>query len=193
MLGNPKAKTQHHTAQTVDAHHKTRWPGFTSKIFTNNRGKFYHVGYHYVIEANGKVVQTRAHSETGAHCIGMNTKSIGVLITGNFDKGVEMPSANQEKAFVKLFKKIKADFPSLTTFDIVPHRKYASKSCFGSALPDDYFAKVVRRWTDSADNREDTNEFKKRSIIRKKIEKLEMIVSLLIQLISLKRQSWKEK
>src|ERR1051325_8363136 len=48
----------------------------------------YYVGYHYVIFADGKMVQTRNEDEVGAHAKegGMNFKSIGICLTGNFEQ-----------------------------------------------------------------------------------------------------------
>lgn len=141
----PRTSTAHHTVDIIDETHKTRWPGFTSKVFKNKNKEFYHVGYHFVIEKDGKTTQTRGFSETGAHCIGMNTSSIGICLTGNFD--VEMPSNAQIKAFKKLYNKIVKQYPNLHPQDIVPHRRYATKSCFGDLLPDNYFSGIITEAT----------------------------------------------
>lgn len=130
-----------HTAQDVDDWHKLRWSGFTSSIFKNKKGEFYTVGYHYVIEWDGTVVQTRDASEEGAHCIGMNTSSIGVCFMGNFD--MHMPSKAQEESFVKLYNSLSNTFKNILPSDCVPHRKYAQKSCHGALLSDDYFVKLI--------------------------------------------------
>lgn len=130
-----------HTAQDVDAWHKLRWLGFVSKYFKNEKGESYHVGYHYVIEWDGKVVQCRDEREEGAHCVGMNKSSIGICFMGNFD--AHLPSKKQEAAFQKLYKGIVKRYPALTPENIVPHRKYANKSCHGKLLSDTYFAELV--------------------------------------------------
>lgn len=118
-----------HTVSDVDNWHRQRWPGFVSRAG-------FHVGYHYVIEWDGKVTQTRQHDEEGAHVIGMNRSSIGVCFMGNFD--LHMPSTEQLKAWDKLYEKISKQYPNIPTF---PHRKYANKSCHGSLLADDFFSK----------------------------------------------------
>lgn len=50
-----------------------------------NRG-FDMIGYHYYIRKNGKVKVGREETQTGAHCRagGMNHKSIGICLAGNF-------------------------------------------------------------------------------------------------------------
>ena len=69
----PCAGTQHHNVNIVDNAHRQRWPGFTSQVYKNINGQFYHVGYHLVIDLNKETItQTRAFYEEGAHCIGMN-------------------------------------------------------------------------------------------------------------------------
>lgn len=130
-----------HTAQDVDAWHKPRWSGFVSKYFRNAKGEPYHVGYHYVIEWDGTIVQTREIFEEGAHTVGMNKSSLGICFMGNFD--VHLPSREQLQSFQKLFHEIVARFPTITPRDCVPHRKYANKSCHGKLLSDIYFAGLV--------------------------------------------------
>ena len=124
----------HSTVEDVDIWHKSRWFGFTSKIHRNAHSDFYHVGYHYVIELDGTVTQTRDHDEEGAHTIGMNTRSIGVCFMGNFDK--HHPTMAQLQAWKVLYKKLQDEFPGIPTS---PHRRYANKSCHGSMIMDNYF------------------------------------------------------
>lgn len=136
-MNNPtKIVTHHalslktHTVNDVDNWHRQRWPGFVSR-----RG--YHVGYHWVIEWDGTITQTRDHDEEGAHTIGQNTSSIGICFMGNFDQ--HMPSTAQIEAFRRWYKDYGNQLP------LYPHRKYANKSCHGSLLSDEYFSHIVRR------------------------------------------------
>ncbi len=125
---NPLADSSFATVTDIDSWHKVRWPGFIS-----SRG--YHVGYHYVIEKDGKVTQTRSHDEEGAHVIGMNSKSIGVCFAGNFD--VTLPTQKQMNAWYNLYGTLLTQYPNIPTY---PHRKYASKTCHGKLLKDNHFA-----------------------------------------------------
>ena len=129
------------TAQDIDSWHKLRWPGFVSRYYKNIKGEPYHVGYHYVIEWNGNIIQCRDESEEGAHTLGMNLKSIGVCFVGNFDN--HMPSKEQEMAWQKLYEGIVKRHSNLTPETCVPHRMYANKSCHGKLLSDNYFADLV--------------------------------------------------
>lgn len=146
---------KHHIAEDVNDWHKTRWPNFVSK-------DGWHVGYHYVIDWDGTVTQTRYHDEEGAHCIGQNKSSIGVCFMGNFDN--HMPSLEQEEAWVKLYEDIGDGMP------VYPHRKYATKSCHGKLLSDDYFARMV--------------EVKRREQL---IERIKQLISQLRSLIENRR------
>jgi N-acetylmuramoyl-L-alanine amidase len=170
VQGNPYASTRHHTAEIINAHHKTLWPDFISSLG-------WYVGYTYVIEASGKTVQTRATNETGAHTIGMNNSSIGICLTGNFD--VELPTKEQEDALVKLFYKLKEEFSHLTPYDVVPHRHYSTKSCFGNKLPDDYFQKIITASLKPKEKVEEKVQYDERARMLKLIELLKKLIALL--------------
>lgn len=132
---NPLADSSNATVRDVDEWHKARWPGFISR-------SGWHVGYHYFIQKNGKVTQTRAHDEEGAHVIGMNNKSIGVCFAGNFD--LTLPTKEQMDAWYRLYAELLKQYPNIPTY---PHRKYATKSCHGRLLKDDYFAAEYQIFT----------------------------------------------
>jgi hypothetical protein len=125
---NSLADSSFATVEDVDSWHKARWPGFTSR-------NGWHVGYHYVIEKNGNVTQTRDHDEEGAHVIGMNNKSIGVCFAGNFD--LTLPTKAQMESWYNLYGELLVKYPGIPTY---PHRKYATKTCHGKLLTDHYFA-----------------------------------------------------
>ena len=178
IIAHHAASRKGATAQEIDGWHKARWPGFTSDKYRNDKGQLYHAGYHYIIEASGKVVQTRGHDEEGAHTIGKNKSSIGICLSGNFNDA--MPTKAQKDSFKKLAKKLLREF-NLKAKDIVPHRRYSSTDCFGTNLPDDYFAKLV------AEKEEDT-----RPDLMDQIERLQKLVAMLYQLIMGKKMSTKE-
>lgn len=139
----PLADSSNATAEQIDSWHKLRWPGFVSNIFFNKKGDYYHVGYHYVIEKDGKVVSCRHVSEEGAHTIGQNLSSIGICLSGNFD--VTMPTLKQQTSFIMLFHDLKKLYPeyNLSKSTIYPHRKYANKTCYGLNLSDTYFNNLI--------------------------------------------------
>ena len=99
----------------------------------------FYVGYHYLIERDGLIIQTRREDEEGAHCIGHNFKSVGIGLAGNFD--VETPTLYQITALGKLVTDIRYRW-TIEVHAIVPHRLYAQKTCYGSLLSDHWAAIV---------------------------------------------------
>lgn len=129
---NPHADTSHHTFGVVDGWHKKLWN------FPSSLGHY--IGYHYFIDSRGKVTQGRAHNEVGAHCIGYNDKSIGVCLAGNFD--VSLPTREQEEALRMLLVRLMSE-EHIHIENIVPHRTFAKKTCYGSLLMDDWAQELV--------------------------------------------------
>jgi len=122
---DPLADTSHHTFEIVDNYHKSLWN------FRSSLGHY--IGYHYFIEKDGKVTQGRADTDEGAHTRGMNTRSIGICLAGNFD--ATKPSKKQEKALAELLTTLAAKY-NIPAENVVPHRKYANKTCYGTNLSD---------------------------------------------------------
>ena len=174
----PLSDSSNSTAQDIDSWHKERWPGFTSNLFKNDRGENYHVGYHFVIEKNGKIVQCRDYAEEGAHTYGQNKSSIGICLSGNFD--LTLPTKAQEKSFRRLYNTITAMYPHITSNHIFPHRKFSRKTCYGKRLTDSHFSVLVQ-------SPEDTMEY---------TEHLKMVIaqltSKLATLLAQKRYSTNE-
>ncbi len=79
--------------------------------------KRYHIGlgwgniaYHYFIEANGRIRKGRNERTVGTHtkADGMNFKSLGICLAGNFDK--EEPTELQLKSLEKILKNLAAKY-----------------------------------------------------------------------------------
>lgn len=132
---NPLADSSFATVKDVDSWHRVRWPDFKSSLG-------YFVGYHYFISKDGTITQTRRNNEEGAHVIGMNTKSIGVCFAGNFD--LTMPTDAQLLSWYQLYGQLLKEYPNIPTR---PHRAYATKTCHGKRLDDNYFAVNYQRMT----------------------------------------------
>jgi len=121
----------HHTADSwtgrqyekINQYHKERW-NFQSKL-----GSF--MGYHFLIEKDGKVVQGRELDEEGAHMLGHNLRSIGVGFAGHFD--YEYPTEQQLTAFYDLLGTIFAD-RRWSIKDIAFHKEFNATSCPGTHI-----------------------------------------------------------
>jgi len=138
-MNTPENIIVHHTAVSYDknpaqfkatnAYHKEK--GFPRSSLG------YYVGYHYMIEKDGLVIQARSDKDIGAHTSqnNMNYSSIGICLTGNFD--VELPTDAQIKSLQELINKKQGEY-RIPNSKVVPHRVYATyKTCWGSLLPND--------------------------------------------------------
>lgn len=176
---NPLASTQHLTVGDIDAAHRLRWPEFKSELG-------YYVGYTFAILADGTLVQTRLIGSEGAHTKGHNFDSVGVLLMGNFTKGVDTPTYAQKMRLKSLanalinwneqssYDHIKVKPGAvLAITDIGPHRKYQLNhtECYGNALSDLWLRELLG---------EDVPDIQK-LILTLKIKLYELMVKLLKQ------------
>jgi len=89
-------------AKDIDKWHRQR--GFTC------------IGYHYVIDIDGKIETGRPESQVGAHCKGYNSVSIGVCYIGGVAKDGKTPkdtrTAAQKDNLRRLLIELKRKYPS---------------------------------------------------------------------------------
>lgn len=128
----PLADSSNYTVKQCDADHRI---AFNMKSLLG-----WYVGYTYFIEKNGTVTQTRKDGEEGAHTVGYNKNSIGICLAGNFD--ATLPTQAQIDSLKKLVKEKKALY-NIDIKNIVPHRKFAQKTCYGNRLSDDWIQKLI--------------------------------------------------
>lgn len=124
---DPRADTSNQKFEVVDDWHRQKWN------FKSSLGHY--IGYQYFIDKTGKVTQGRADTEEGAHTIGKNNSSIGICLAGNFD--VTKPTQAQIDALKALLKEKMAQF-NIPLANVVPHRTFAVKTCYGSLLSDSW-------------------------------------------------------
>lgn len=130
---DPKADTSHHTFSIVDDYHRKLW-GFKSSLG-------HYIGYHYFIERDGKVTQGRADTDEGAHTLGKNLSSLGICLAGNFD--VTDPTKEQVEA-LKTLLRAKVALYAIPAANVVPHRKFAKKTCYGNRLKDGWVQDLLK-------------------------------------------------
>lgn len=129
---NPMQDSSGYTVVQCNADHKARFNMLSSL------GSY--VGYQYFIDKNGVVTQCREDDEEGAHTIGRNKDSIGICLAGNFD--ATLPTDAQVSSLRDLLKKKMAVW-GIPASNIVPHRTYAKKSCYGKRLADNWARSLV--------------------------------------------------
>ena len=88
------------------------------------------IGYHHVVDLDGKVEPGRPESKVGAHCLKHNTNSIGVVYVGGLAPDGRTPkdtrTPQQKAALRKLLTELKHRYPNAT---IHGHRDFAAKAC----------------------------------------------------------------
>ena len=105
------------------------------------------IGYHYLIDRDGTVVDGRPVEKVGAHVKGHNTGTIGVSLFGGFssnenDKFSDHYTPEQETALRDLLNKLKRKYPSITKAS--GHNEYAAKACPGFNVREWLFDKKPR-------------------------------------------------
>lgn len=109
----------------VDKWHKARgWKG---------------IGYHYLITLDGKVEKGRAESEVGAHTVGHNKNSIGIVYVGGVDKYMKPKDTRteaQKKALLELIIALIIKYPNAT---IHGHNEFANKACPSFNVQKEYY------------------------------------------------------
>ena len=104
------------TVEEIDAWHRKR--GFKS------------IGYHYVIYLDGSIHKGREDDKIGAHCVGYNSRSLGVCYVGGLAKDDKTPKDTrteaQKQSLYKLLKMLKTKYPEARIFG---HKDFAAKAC----------------------------------------------------------------
>lgn len=131
---NPLQDSSNYTVEQCNQDHKIRFN------FKSTLG--WYVGYQYFIDKAGIMTQCRSDTEEGAHTVGKNKESIGICMAGNFD--VTLPTQAQIETLKKIIrtKRIQYDIP---IENVVPHRTFATKTCYGNLLSDTWAQEM---WAD---------------------------------------------
>jgi N-acetyl-anhydromuramyl-L-alanine amidase AmpD len=103
------------------------------------------VGYHYVVERDGRVVQGRGLDLVGAHCkaSSMNYKGIGIAVIGNLQNHSILPA--QEKAVVQLAGDLMGRF-AIPLSNVLGHNEVpgAATACPGRHFSMDSLRSAVK-------------------------------------------------
>lgn len=99
------------------------------------------IGYHFGLErvkGDVEVLCGRPLNIQGAHCLGMNRRSLGVCFVGNYDE-VSVPHEMWQRG-LKLVKGL-CDVANIPIANVRGHRDYAKKTCPGLQFSVDQFRK----------------------------------------------------
>ena len=88
-------------------------------------------GYNEYIRKNGECIIMRG-DHIGAQCLGMNSKSYGIALEGDYNEETIMPDA-QMKKLVERIQYHKKRLPN--KIEVVKHSKFVPTSCPGQYFP----------------------------------------------------------
>lgn len=87
------------------------------------------IGYHYVIDLDGTIERGRDENVSGAHTVGHNAHSIGIVYIGGLDKNgkaKDTRTPEQKEALWSLLRELLCKYPKAT---IHGHNEFAKKDC----------------------------------------------------------------
>ncbi|EOD01644.1 peptidoglycan recognition protein family protein [Caldisalinibacter kiritimatiensis] len=134
---NPEYIIIHHTGDENDAlanYFGDDEEGFMKRIqeiHMNDNG-WCDIGYNYAVGVNGLLMEGRNVNVAGAHAYGYNSKSIGVVVLGNYD--IRDFTVKQEDKLVDLLAWLCYKYTIDYNTHIIGHRDVASKSCPGDNI-----------------------------------------------------------
>ena len=105
------------------------------KWHVNERG-WSDIGYHFLIDRNGKVGAGRPLHKVGAHVVGHNSGTIGISLFGGYeaaasDNFMENFTSAQDAALRQLIQDLRSRF---SINRITGHNQYANKACPGFSV-----------------------------------------------------------
>ena len=87
------------------------------------------IGYHYLVKLDGGGSAGRSENESGAHCLGHNTCSIGVVYAGGIGADgnpADTRTDAQKRSLRQLLVTLKARYPAARIYG---HCDFAAKAC----------------------------------------------------------------
>lgn len=88
------------------------------------------IGYHFLVELDGRVSAGRQLDRQGAHCLGHNARSVGICYAGGLATDGKTPKDTRTPAQRSALRMLVADmrrrFPGAT---VHAHREFAAKAC----------------------------------------------------------------
>jgi len=119
-----------------------------SQLSNDHNARFHNkgIGYHYYIERDGKLHNTRDEAEIGMHALHYNAHSIGICYEGGLDKKgtpADTRTPAQRTTLLSLLCKLTSAYP---TAQIMGHSElqgvHKDCPCFSCQEYRDYFANI---------------------------------------------------
>lgn len=87
------------------------------------------IGYHFVIQTDGKIYQTNELTTVSYHATGVNNVSVGICLVGDYDDTT--PPPRQYSALIGLLRHLRN---LIGQKPIYGHNQFSSKSCPGALV-----------------------------------------------------------
>ena len=126
------------TKEGLDFHVKNVDSWHKAKGMKKQKKSGLYCGYHYLIDLKGVIEQGRFEEEQGAHCVGHNTNSIGIVYVGGLDEDGNCKDTRtiaQKAAMYILLVDLKARYPEAKVYG---HNEFANKCCPSFDVQEDY-------------------------------------------------------
>jgi N-acetyl-anhydromuramyl-L-alanine amidase AmpD len=134
-------------AAQIDEMHRKR--GFAVRY----RGRLYHIGYHYVIRADGTIETGRPEHCIGAHCkVHAYNSYLGICLVGDFSERANphhyepsVPTGEQLRSLVWLCCQLTEKY-HIPTSHIIRHEDIRQTACPGENFPYHWLLWEVERY-----------------------------------------------
>tara|TARA_B100000780_G_scaffold118034_1_gene82821 strand:- start:3203 stop:3649 length:447 start_codon:yes stop_codon:yes gene_type:complete len=112
------------------------------------------IGYHYVIELDGKVKSGRQEERMGAHCKGHNKDSIGVCYVGGVESDGKTPKDTRTEVQKESLAQLLLELKSMhCDANVYSHGDFSAKACPSFDATKEY------KWISTHYNEKDTRIF----------------------------------
>lgn len=105
------------------------------------------IGYHYVVLLNGAIEPGRPEAEIGAHTLGRNEGTLGVVYVGGVDadgKAKDTRTEAQKAGLTAITRALCVKYPKIAK--VTGHNEYAVKDCPSFNVRTDPLAKIPNEW-----------------------------------------------
>jgi hypothetical protein len=95
------------------------------------------IGYHFVVDASGRVWEGRSLAYEGAHVGGQNDNNIGIVLLGNFEE--QTVSAQADASLLVLIQRLRLQY-QIKSHRLYGHRDLGKSLCPGQNL----YSRIVK-------------------------------------------------
>jgi len=130
--GFSRITVHHQGAGVVSSGHENTSAAAVDAVYGGHcRIGYADIGYHFVVDYDGRIWEARSLAYEGAHVAGANEKNLGILMLGNFDR--QTPSTKSLDAIRELVDALQAHY-AIDGKALFGHRDLGASDCPGKNL-----------------------------------------------------------